>query len=79
MKIKLNRVPYICPVMNDHLNSGSGQYMFNHSWLGHNIDFQKEDEDDRFWRGKIATYYEGKEGGWLQVELIKECFDVVEE
>ena len=78
MKIKLNRIPYMCPVMQDHLGQGSGHYIFSNAWAGATIDFQKEEEDDRFWRGKIATYYEGKDG-WLQVELIKECFDVLEE
>lgn len=68
----------MCPVMQDHLGQGSGHYIFNGAWAGATIDFQKEEEDDRFWRGKIATYYEGKDG-WLQVELIKECFDVLEE
>ena len=68
----------MCPVMQDHLGSGAGQYIFSYAWAGATIDFQKEEEDDRFWRGKISTYYEGKDG-WLQVELIKECFDVLEE
>lgn len=78
MKIRLNRVPYICPVIQDSLGSGSGHYMFDGRWLGATIHLQKESEDDRFWRGKIATHYEGKDA-WLQVELIKECFDVLEE
>ena len=77
MKLKLNRVPYICPVMDDHLGSGSGHYMFNEAWIGQNINLLLEEEDDRFWRGKIATHYEGKEG-WMRVELMKICFDVVE-
>lgn len=78
MKIKLNRIPYMCPVIQDHLGSGSGHYLFGYTWSGISIDFQKEEEDDRFWRGKIATNHEGKDG-WLQVELIKECFHVLEE
>ena len=78
MKIKLNRIPYMCPVMQDHLGSGAGHYMFGYNWAGVPIDFQKESEDDRFWRGKITTYHEGKDG-WLQVELMKECFHVLEE
>lgn len=78
MKIKLNRIPYMCPVMQDHLGQGSGHYIFDNRWLGYVIDFQKESEDDRFWRGKVFTFYEGKEG-WMQVELIKECFEVFEE
>jgi len=77
MKLKLNRVPYICPVMDDHLGSGGGYYMFNETWIGQTIHLQLEGEDDRFWMGKIATHYEGKEG-WMRVELIKECFNIVE-
>ena len=77
MKLKLNRVPYICPVMDDNLGSGGGYYMFNETWVGQTINLLLEEEDDRFWRGKIATHYEGKEG-WMRVELIKECFHVEE-
>jgi hypothetical protein len=41
------------------------------------IAMQNAEEDDRFWRGKIITWHDGSEG-WLQVELMKQCFDVVE-
>jgi hypothetical protein len=51
--------------------------MFNEAWIGQTIHLLLEEEDDRFWRGKIATHYEGKEG-WMRVELIKECFHVEE-
>ena len=78
MKIRLNRVPYICPVLDDHLGAGAGHYQFGNSWLNVPIDFLKEKEDDRFWTGKVLTRYEGQEG-WLRVELYKECFDVLEE
>jgi hypothetical protein len=78
MKIRLNRAPYICPVLNDHLGSGAGHYQFGTSWLNVPVDFQKEKEDDMFWTGKIITRYENTDG-WLQVELYKECFDIVEE
>jgi len=77
MKIKLNRVPYMCPVTNDHTGAGSGHYLFTEKWIGHIIDLQLEKEDDMFWRGKIITWHDGSEG-WLQVELMKQCFDVVE-
>jgi hypothetical protein len=78
MIIRLNRAPYICPVINDHLDSGAGHYQFGTSWLNVPVRFHKEKEDDRFWTGKIMTRYENTDG-WLQVELYKECFDVVEE
>jgi hypothetical protein len=78
MIIRLNRAPYICPVINDHLDSGAGHYQFGTSWLNVPVRFHKEKEDDRFWTGKIITRYENTDG-WLQVELYKECFDIVEE
>lgn len=78
MKIRLNRLPYMCPVLQDSNGAGSGHYIFGKEWAGVTIHLQKESEDDRFWRGKIATHYEGKDA-WMQVELIKECFDVLGE
>ena len=75
MKIKLNRVPYLCPVMSDHTGAGAGHYIFNEKWAGVVIDLKVESEDDKFWRGKFTTKYENGEG-WLEVELIKECFDI---
>jgi hypothetical protein len=63
--------------MDDHLGSGSGHYMFNEAWVGQTINLLLEEEDDRFWRGRIITRYEDTDG-WLQVELMKICFDVEE-
>lgn len=77
MIIKLNRIPYICPVIEDHTGERNGHYMFTEKWIGFPINLILESEDDRFWLGVIETGYEGQKG-WMRVELIKECFDVVD-
>ena len=77
MKIKLNRFPYICPVLEDHTGEKNGQYIFNEAWYGYEFDVEViEDNNDR-WILKIPTYYE-QNPGWLKCEIIKECFDIVE-
>lgn len=78
MKIQLNRAPYMCPVIDDHTGAGSAHYIFHEGWTHIVINFQKESEDDMSWKGKVITTYEGAEG-WLQVELLKECFNIIEE
>jgi len=78
MKIMLNRVPYMCPVLEDHTGSKGGQYIFTEKWVGEHIDLDLEKDDGVFWVGKIQTYYEGKPGGWLRLEIMKDCFDILE-
>jgi len=77
MIIKLNRFPYMCPVYEDHTGQTGGHYIFTEKWIGFPINLTPESEDDRFWHGKIETFYDGKPG-WMRVELVKECFDMVE-
>ena len=79
MKIWLNRVPYMCRVIEDHRGEKDGYYVFGPDWSISPTEFEKEWETDQFWIGKIHTFYDGQAGGWMRVELAKECFDVVEE
>jgi hypothetical protein len=76
MKIKLNKSWYICPVIEDHTGERGGRYPLRQPFQ---TDLHVESETDQFWTGKFPTYYEGKPGGWLRVELLKECFDVLED
>lgn len=74
MRILLNRAPYMCPVLEDHRGVKNGHYIFNENWIGNVIHFEKEQETETMYIGKIRTKYEN-EYGWMRVEILKECFD----
>ena len=79
MKIRLNRAPYLCPVIEDHTGEKDGHYLFDGSWLGQIKDVELiSDDDETFMTVRIPTVYEGG-GGWLLCQVVKECFDVIEE
>lgn len=82
MKIMLNRYPYFCPVIEDHTGQKDGRYIFDESWAGSVagvLDVELiSDDDERFMTIRIPTNYQG-EKGWLLCQVVKECFDVIEE
>jgi hypothetical protein len=79
MKIRLNRAPYICPVIEDNLGEKDGHYLFREDWLGqvHDVELISND-NDMFMTVKIPTWV-GQDRGWLLCQVVKECFDVIEE
>ena len=78
MKIRLNRSPYLCPVIEDHAGEKDGYYLFDASWLGRIHDVELVEDDSTFMNVRIPTIYEGGEG-WILCQVMKECFDIVEE
>ena len=78
MKIRLNRVPYLCPVIEDNTGEKDGHYLFDESWLGRVHDVELVEDDSTFMNVRIPTIYEGGEG-WILCQVMKECFDIVEE
>ena len=78
MKIRLKRAPYLCPVIEDHTGEKDGHYLFDESWLGRVHDVELVEDDSTFMNVRIPTIYEGGEG-WILCQVMKECFDIVEE
>ena len=78
MKIRLTHCPYWAPVIEDHTGEKGGHYHFDESWLGQIHEIECLKEDNMFLTIKLPTFYEGKSGGWLIVEVVKDCFEVVE-
>ena len=79
MKIRLSRAPYFCPVIEDHVGEKGGHYLFDASWLGDIKDVELiSDDDETFMTVRIPTVYEGGDE-WLLCQVVKECFDVIEE
>ena len=78
--LTLNRAPYWGVVLEDHTGEKyvNIHFPFTEKWFGKEFVLDVVEEDDMFWRGKMETVYEGGPG-WLLLELVKECFDVVEE
>lgn len=78
MKVVLKRIPYLCPVLEDHTGLTNGHYIFNEKWYDVIIDLEILEENETFWIAKIATKYEGMDG-WLKCELMKELFSIIEQ
>jgi len=78
MKIRLNRAPYFCPIIEDNLGVKNAYYCFDEDWLGviHDVELISDD-DATFMTIKIPTWI-GTERGWLLCQVVKECFDVIE-
>jgi len=78
MKIRLNRAPYLCPIIEDHTGEKDGYYIFDMSWLGQIKEVEHISDDGAFMTVKIPTVYEGGDG-WLLFQVVKECFDIIDE
>lgn len=79
MKIKLNRFPYMCPLLEDDSGFKDGHYIFGEEWLGVEIYVEVLEESEDRWIVEIPTSYCDEYGepvhGWLKCEILKECFD----
>jgi len=79
MKIQVNRIPYFCPIIEDHMGEKGGRLTFAERAVGQVYNVEVLEDNDYMWIVKIPTRYEGKLGGWLKIEILKECFHLIEE